>query len=402
MMGFLRAAYVVGRRDFVASVYSRYFIFFLMGPLIIIGMSILFGSVTQKVAQQNTRTRVAVVLTAPEYRAIAEARDRLADSLGPEELPEISQFEPKGDQHAQVRALLDASDKRIVAVLTGSIAHPTLTGAIEPGGGLYRHMTLIIDEALRQRAIAASGHAVPATNLEVVSSSDAAGAVAAMRAVTAGFGQLFLFFLTVLLSGMLLSNMLEEKSNKVIEVLAAAIPVDAIFVGKIVSMLAISLVGVTVWAGAALAAASLWGRGGGGLPPPAVGWPAFMILLLLYFSVNYLLLGALFLGIGSQAGSVREVQTLSMPITVGQMLIFAFASFASTSFNSPLGIAAAAFPFSSPLTMIARAAQTPELWPHAAALVWQGVWVWLVVRIGSSLFRRNVLKSGGGAAASRG
>ena len=33
MMGFLRAAYVVGRRDFVASVYSRYFIFFLMGPL---------------------------------------------------------------------------------------------------------------------------------------------------------------------------------------------------------------------------------------------------------------------------------------------------------------------------------------------------------------------------------
>jgi len=48
---------------------------------------------------------------------------------------------------------------------------------------------------------------------------------------------------TVLLAGMLLSNLVEEKSNKVIEVLAAAIPVDAIFLGKLFAMLGVSLVG---------------------------------------------------------------------------------------------------------------------------------------------------------------
>jgi ABC-2 type transport system permease protein len=48
--------------------------------------------------------------------------------------------------------------------------------------------------------------------------------------------------------------------------------------------------------------------------------------------------------------------------------------------------------------MIARAAQTPELWPHAIALLWQALWVWLTVQLGASLFRSNVMKSGAGGA----
>ena len=42
--------------------------------------------------------------------------------------------------------------------------------------------------------------------------------------------------------------------------------------------------------------------------------------------MNYLLLGAVFLTIGAQASTVREVQTLSMPVTFAQVLIFGFAS----------------------------------------------------------------------------
>jgi ABC-2 type transport system permease protein len=73
-----------------------------------------------------------------------------------------------------------------------------------------------------------------------------------------------------------------------------------------------------------------------------------------------------------------------------------FASAAVGPFNGPIGITAALFPFSSPLAMIARAAQTPELWPHLLALAWQVLWVWLTIKISAALFRRNVMKSGGG------
>jgi ABC-2 type transport system permease protein len=224
---------------------------------------------------------------------------------------------------------------------------------------------------------------------------ESAGSLATLRALTARAGQMLLFMLTVLLATMLLSNLVEEKTNKILEVLAAAVPIDAIFVGKLFSMLAVSLVGIAVWAAALIIGLQLW-SGGPSLPEPAVGWPIFSLLVVLYYSTNYLLLGALFLGIGSQASSIREVQTLSMPVTILQLLVFLFASFAAGPFNSMLGIGAAVFPFSSPLAMIARAAQTPELWTHLAALAWQALWVWITVKLSARLFRRNVMKSGGG------
>jgi ABC-2 type transport system permease protein len=393
MMGFVRSAFVIGRRDFVATVYSKTFFFFLIGPLIVISISVLFGNVTQTAAQQDVRVTVAVVAGDQDYEEIAAARGRLNPAFAGMDLPELLHIRPNGDRDAQVKELLGSSDKRVIAVLTGGTAQPILTGSVAEDGNVRRQISLILEEA-RQNRLLAGRTTAAAPELRVIKVDQSGGSVAAVRAITARAGQLVLFMLTVLLAGMLLSNLIEEKSNKVIEVLAAAVPVDAIFVGKIVAMLAVSLVGILVWGSGALIAAAVWRAGGPMLPDPAVGWPLFVLLVLLYYVANYLLLGALFLGIGSQAATVREVQTLSMPVTVGQMLIFVLASFAVGPFDSPIGIAAAIFPFSSPLTMIARAAQAPELWPHLLALGWQALWVWLTVRFGAALFRRNVLKSG--------
>jgi ABC-2 type transport system permease protein len=130
------------------------------------------------------------------------------------------------------------------------------------------------------------------------------------------------------------------------------------------------------------------------LPDPAVGWPMFLVLGFLYFAMAYLLLGSLFLGIGSMATTVREVQTLSMPVTMLQLLVFFFASLAVAQKGSPVELAAVLFPFSSPYAMLARAAQGPELWPHLLALAWQGLWVAAIIRLGAGIFRKSVMKSG--------
>jgi ABC-2 type transport system permease protein len=395
MMGFFHSAFVIARRDFVATVWSRTFLFFLMGPLLIIGLSFLFGSMSGRMARNDVHATVAVVAAQADFEPLDTARERLNPVFGERALPTLVREEPAGDPGRQVQALLGNPGKRLLAVLTGAPDHPVLTGAISGDGSVRKQMSLILDQARQQRVLAAAGRAAPPVAIQVVETSRSEGALAATRAITARAGQLLLFMLTVLLAGMLLSNLLEEKSNKIIEVLAAALPIDAIFVGKLGAMLAVSLVGIGVWVSGALAGLAFLPSQAGNLPEPAIGWPLFIVLVLLYYSANYLLLGALFLGIGSQANSVREVQTLSMPVTVGQMLIFLLASFAVGAFNSPLGLAAAIFPFSSPLTMVARAAQTAELWPHALALAWQALWVWLTVALGARLFRRNVLKSGG-------
>jgi ABC-2 type transport system permease protein len=125
-----------------------------------------------------------------------------------------------------------------------------------------------------------------------------------------------------------------------------------------------------------------------------MGWPGFLVLTVAYFAMNYLLLGAVFLTIGAQASTVREVQTLSMPVTFAQVVIFGFAATSAVSPNSGVGLAAAIFPLSSPLAMVARAAQQPDLWPHVAAILWQMLWVALILWLGAKLFRKTVLKSG--------
>jgi ABC-2 type transport system permease protein len=231
--------------------------------------------------------------------------------------------------------------------------------------------------------------------VELVPTTDTSGLKAFSRSMTGRIGQALLFVLTILLAGMLLSQLIEEKSSKVIEVLAAAVPIDAIFLGKLFAMLATSLTGIAMWAIAgAIAIGGLVSGGVGSLPQPAVGWPAFITLILVYFSMSYLLIGATFLGIGAHASTAREVQILSMPVTMAQLVLFGFASLAVGRPNSSEAIAAAIFPLSSPFAMIARAAELPDIWPHLAALGWQALWVAVILRTAGAVFRRSVLKSG--------
>jgi ABC-2 type transport system permease protein len=285
------------------------------------------------------------------------------------------------------RALLGRRDAGFIAVLSGSLAHPVLTGRTGDIADLEADVSLIAGLALMGDTLP---H-VPVTKHVVADNASAQGQG---QLATGRAAQVLIFVLTMLLAGMVLANMVEEKTNKIIEILAAAVPIDAIFLGKLMAMLAMSFVGILFWGSGAFALKLLLTAPGSSLPVPAVGWPMFLILGVVYFAMVYMLLGALFLGIGAQAATVREVQTLNMPVTMGNMVIFFFAAYAVDRMGSPPEIAACLFPFSSPFAMIARAAQSDALWPHLAAVAWQAVWVAIIIRFGSRLFRRHVLKSG--------
>jgi ABC-2 type transport system permease protein len=387
----VRAAFVIGRRDFTATVFSRAFLLFLLGPLFPVVMGLLFGTVGGRVAAAAEQPVVAVVATTADYDALAASRQRLARAFSSAPLVRLRRIAPDGSPERQRQKLLAPDGPAVLGVLEGGLDQPRYTGSLQPGANTAAQLRLIIEDARR------TGEAAPtaAAPLALSIAERSSGAMASHRALTAQAGQMILFLLTILLAGMLLSQLIEEKSNKIIEVLAAAVPIDAIFLGKLCAMLMMSLIGIAVWTGAGAAAVALWSdRGLAGIAQPAVGWGAFLALCFLYFAMSYLLLGALFLAIGAQASTVREVQTLSMPVTMAQVVIFALAAAAIGNPNSPAALGAALFPLSSPYVMIARAAELPQLWPHALAILWQAMWVLVILRLGARLFRRSVLKSG--------
>jgi ABC-2 type transport system permease protein len=387
MIGLIRFAFVIARRDFTATVLSKTFLFFLLGPLFPVLFGGVFGGIGAHLANEREKPVVAVVAAPADFARISAARDRLAEAVDDSQVIRLAQFTPEADAPGQLTRLLATRTPPIQAVLTGVPGNPHLTGAVQPDGSTVRALRMILADAA-----ASTG---PQPRIAVTSVNTTSGSLSKDRAATGQIGQMILFFLTLLLSTMLLSQLIEEKSNKIIEVIAAAVPIDALFIGKLFAMLAASVIGIVVWATAGAAVIASLNQGGlAALPAPAVGWPLFLVLTIVYFAMNYLLLGSVFLTIGAQASTVREVQTLSMPVTFAQVVIFGFAATAVGSPDSTMGLAAAAFPLSSPLVMVARAAEQPELLPHVVAFVWQLLWVALILRLGASMFRRSVLKSG--------
>ena len=387
MKRLLQGAWVIARRDFHATVLSKAFIFFLLGPLFPLLLGGVFGGIGATVATRTEQPVVAVTFWDEDFHRLSQARDRLAEAMpGPGVIQLIQRQPVGGDFKEHVSGLLQSKDPPVRAVLTGSLDNPHLTGAVDPA--TYGQLKLILADARAPQAEAP-------VELRVTNMAASSGSLAKDRSNTALYGQMLLFFLTILLSGMVLSQLIEEKSNKIIEVIAAAVPIDAMFVGKLFAMLAASVIGIIVWLCAGALFIEMIKHGGvATLPVPAIGWPGFLALVVVYFATNYLLIGAIMLTIGAQASTAREVQVLAMPATFGQLLVFALAATAVGAPDSPKALAAAIFPLSSPMVMLARAAQDPHWWPHLLAILWQALWVGIILRLAAQLFRKTVLKSG--------
>jgi len=382
-----RAAWVIARRDFSAILFSRSFIFFLLGPLFPVVVMGLAGGVGAQVQNEASVADVGIAMQGEEIDAMLAARAELSQQM-PGSIPpmvELARLNP-GEEY-DARAVLENAEGSLAAIVTGSLDAPVLTAT---QGRVQRWQGTV--GLIAGHARSTTSLSYPSVGTAVVGTSGAAENSGRLR--TAQGGQVLLFLLIMLLASMVLSNLVEEKGNKIIEILAAAIPMDAVFMGKLFAMLGVSVVGIAVWGSTGAAILYAGGQSLSDFANPGVGWPLFFLLFALYFGMGYLLLGSIFLAVGSLAATVREVQTLSMPATMFQILVFFFASLAVTDRGGVIEYTAMAFPLSSPFAMVARAAAEEELWPHLLALGWQALWVAIFIHAGASLFRRRVMQSG--------
>ncbi len=395
MSAFFRQALVVARRDFTAVVATPTFLLFLLAPLFMILMSLLgVTGAVQMTGTSQDKMRLGII-TSPADAPLLEAADRRMRDLLPAEIkpPKLDLIPPHGaDSAAVAQALLVQPKPNFVAILYGPLETPTI---LKEDGRRSVYLATIAEQALRDRKAGIA----PGTRLSTAQTSEkkVAAPSSSSEHVT-GYAAVFgIFFLTLLLAGQSVGMLAEEKSNKVIEILAAAAPLEAVFLGKLIGMFGVALLFVSFWAGLAGAAIAL-SASFITLPPiaAAVGLPAFLLLCVFYFTMAFMLLGAIFLGVGAQASTMREIQMMSLPITIFQVAMFGLASAAAGAPESRLARIAEIFPFSSPFAMAARAANEPDIWPHVLALGWQAIWVAVTIWITAGLFRRGVLKSGPG------
>jgi ABC-2 type transport system permease protein len=390
MKEIFRAALVIGRRDFTAIIFSKAFIFFLLGPLFPVLVGIGAGSLGGQIAKEADRPVIGIALPAEDAAKLINARTVMSNTLGKDYFTEMKVVDTSIQTGTvNPREYLNAKKANLSVVVTGSLDALVITGTKGAVDNDKADIEMIAGYATSNRPIS-----LPKIAVSIV--AETANNDKQLRTITGQGAQVLIFMLTMLLAGMVLSNLVEEKANKIIEILAASIPMESVFLGKLFAMLAMSFFGILVWGGIGFGVASLAGAGLPSFPTPAVGWPVFLMLGVAYFALAYLMLGALFLGIGAMAATVREVQTLSMPVTMLQLINFFFASYAVTKIGEPIEQIACIFPFSSPFAMIARAAQEPTLWHHGVAFAGQLAFTAFLLRVGVYMFKRNVMKSGSG------
>jgi ABC-2 type transport system permease protein len=200
--------------------------------------------------------------------------------------------------------------------------------------------------------------------------------IAAAVAYAAGI----LIYITMFIYGMMvMRGVMEEKINRIAEVIVSSVKPFQLMMGKIIGIGAVGLTQFIIWIvlmfilqlflpvifpslGHTLAtqAAQNPGQSPGALATITEGlknmnFGLIIFFFLFYFIGGFLMYASLFAAVGSAVSEdMQEAQQLTLPITMPIVLAFVIMTKAATDPNSGLALFGSLFPLTSPIVMMAR------------------------------------------------
>ena len=126
-----RAAWVVARRDFTAVIFSKTFIFFLIGPLFPVFIAAMAAALGTQVQHDLDNPQVAVAMQGRQGDALIAARDALAPRMAGGVPEYVIAERLREGENFDARRLLAKEGNRTAAVLSGTLDAPVLTATGE-------------------------------------------------------------------------------------------------------------------------------------------------------------------------------------------------------------------------------------------------------------------------------
>ncbi|MEY4550316.1 MAG: hypothetical protein RL685_6511 [Pseudomonadota bacterium] len=163
---------------------------------------------------------------------------------------------------------------------------------------------------------------------------------------------LLMFLAMMLGAAPLMQSVLEEKSQRIAEILISSVPPFQLLLGKLLGASAVSLLLLGVYFGGGFVLALALGHG--------AWFTAYNVACLLLFQLIALLLyGGVFLAIGSLCSDLRESQTLMLPTMVLSSTPLLILPLVLAEPHSDLATGLSLVPFFTPLLMMVRATVVP-------------------------------------------
>ncbi|MCZ6502632.1 MAG: ABC transporter permease, partial [Gammaproteobacteria bacterium] len=209
----------------------------------------------------------------------------------------------------------------------------------------------------------------------------------------------YLLWISILINTqMLLTNTIEEKSNKLIEVLLSSISPIELMAGKILGIAGTGLTIIVAWTLIAFSFFILLPAAVGiNLPvdvSSVISDPWFMSSFLVYFILGYLLYAAILVGLGSLCNNLKDAQNLMLPVQLVQMIpIFVMVPIGRDP-NGTLAQILSYFPPLTPFVMMNRAAAPPTTTEYIVTTILLVVSIAVALWFAAKLFRIGVLLTG--------
>ncbi|NCI49185.1 ABC transporter permease [Sediminibacterium roseum] len=249
-----------------------------------------------------------------------------------------------------------------------------------------------------------------------------------------GYACGILIYITMLVYGMMLMRgVMEEKTNRIAEVIVSSVKPFQLMMGKIIGVGAVGITQFLLWIILMFVlitaaqgfiphdvleqAKTLQQNGGimpgGGMVQASEGaqklyavthsmntanWPVIIGCFIFYFLGGYLFYAALFAAVGSVMEDIQASQNLTLPIMMP--IIFSFVIMTSVIQNptSPLAFWASIIPFSSPIVMMARVSfgvpGTVPYWQLATSMLTLAAGFIFTTWLAGKIYRTGLLMYG--------
>jgi ABC-2 type transport system permease protein len=214
----------------------------------------------------------------------------------------------------------------------------------------------------------------------------------ATLAMGIGYASGLLIYITMFIYGtMVMRGVMEEKTNRIAEVIISSVKPFELMMGKIIGIGAVGLTQFLLWivliislttAATGFLPADVQhqlttlqqnnGQMAGGMMQASesavkiynfqhtiatANWPLIIGCFIFYFLGGYLFYAALFAAVGSTVNEdPQDAQSLMFPITMPLILSYLITNMVTQNPNTPIAFWASIIPFSSPMVMMARVA----------------------------------------------
>lgn len=217
-----------------------------------------------------------------------------------------------------------------------------------------------------------------------------------------GFGSMalswvfaFLLYLSLLMSGqMMLQSVIEEKSNRIVEVILSSVSPREMMTGKIIGSAITALMQMGIWLATVITVAS-----------PAMNLlpedimvsikAVQVVFLMVNFAVGLVLFLSLFGMVGSIFDNPQDAQSGLWPVMMLIMIPFFVAMSMMQNPNSPIGNVAALLPFASIIVMpVKMTIVEVPIWQLALSIIVNIIAIFFVFPVAGKIYRVGILRTG--------